>query len=151
MGIVQRLATEDYVKDNCSIQEFLKAAYPLGAIYISTVETNPAILFGFGTWQQVKDVFLLSAGDTYVAGSIGGENEHVLTIDEMPSHNHQIALSDGEYTFDKERTAISQYKVTEVGWSDTTTAYFVGGGQPHNNMHLILSSMSGSGPNDEIN
>ena len=50
--------------------------YPVGAIYISTVSTNPADLFGFGTWEQIKDVFLLSAGTTYTAGSTGGEATH---------------------------------------------------------------------------
>ena len=67
---------------------FLKAAYPIGAVYISTVATNPKTLFGFGTWEQIKDTFLLAAGSTYSAGSTGGEAEHTLTTDEMPGHSH---------------------------------------------------------------
>ena len=38
--------------------------YPVGAIYMSVNNTNPGNLFG-GTWEQIKDRFLLSAGDTY--------------------------------------------------------------------------------------
>ena len=38
--------------------------------------------------MQIKDTFLLTAGDTYTAGSTGGEAEHVLTTNEMPSHKH---------------------------------------------------------------
>lgn len=63
--------------------------YPIGAIYISVNSTSPATLFG-GTWEQIKDKFLLSAGDTYNAGDEGGEAKHELTVDEMPSHTHTI-------------------------------------------------------------
>lgn len=59
-------------------------SYPPGTIYISENSTSPASLFG-GTWQQIKDVFLLAAGDTYAAGSTGGNAAHTLTVDEMPN------------------------------------------------------------------
>ena len=70
--------------------DILKLVYPVGAIYISVSPINPNELFGFGDWEQLKDRFLLSAGDKYEAGTIGGESEHVLTIDEMPSHTHNF-------------------------------------------------------------
>ncbi len=54
----------------------LESVYPVGAIYISTVSTNPSTLFGFGTWVQMKDAFLLGAGDTYKAGDTGGTASH---------------------------------------------------------------------------
>lgn len=63
------------------------SVYPIGSIYMSVVETSPDVLFG-GTWERIKDTFLLSAGDTYSAGATGGEATHTLTVDEMPSHNH---------------------------------------------------------------
>lgn len=46
-------------------------AYPVGAIYISTVSTSPASLFG-GTWEQLYDRFLVGAGNTYTAGAKAG-------------------------------------------------------------------------------
>lgn len=49
----------------------LDSTYPVGSIYMSVNSTNPSQLFG-GTWQQIKNVFLLGAGDTYTAGSTGG-------------------------------------------------------------------------------
>lgn len=49
--------------------------YPVGSIYISVNATNPSELFG-GTWEQIKGRFLLAAGNTYAAGSIGGEAAH---------------------------------------------------------------------------
>lgn len=35
-----------------------------------------------------EGVTLLSAGDTYAVGSEGGEAQHTLTVEEMPSHTH---------------------------------------------------------------
>lgn len=68
------------------------AIYPVGSIYMSVNATNPGTLFG-GTWTQIKDTFLLSAGDTYTAGDTGGEATHTLTKDEMPSHYHSYPVT----------------------------------------------------------
>jgi hypothetical protein len=56
--------------------------YPVGATYISANSTDPGTLFG-GTWMQIKDKFLLSAGDTYTAGNTGGSADAVVV-----EHNH---------------------------------------------------------------
>ena len=95
-----------------TVTRVLKIIYPVGAIYTSTNNTNPKDMFGFGTWEQIKDTFLLTAGDTYKAGNTGGAashthsighthgvpgvahthstGNHTLTVSEMPSHGHQI-------------------------------------------------------------
>lgn len=49
--------------------------YPVGSIYITANYMSPAKLFG-GTWERLKDRFLLAAGNTYAAGSTGGEATH---------------------------------------------------------------------------
>ena len=49
--------------------------HPKGTLFFSDDPTSPAELFG-GTWEQIKDRFILAAGDTYAAGSTGGEAEH---------------------------------------------------------------------------
>lgn len=53
--------------------------YPVGSIYMSVNNTNPGTLFG-GTWEQIKDRFLLSAGSTYTAGNTGGSATHTHTL-----------------------------------------------------------------------
>lgn len=73
--------------NDINIQQIIDTIYPIGSIYISVNETNPSILFS-GGWEQIKDTFLLSAGDTYTAGSTGGEANHKLTTNEIPSHTH---------------------------------------------------------------
>lgn len=77
---------------------FLSLVYPVGAIYMSINATSPETLFGFGTWERIKDTFLLSAGDTYNAGSTGGSAKHTLTINEMPSHGHLVYVWDAAGT-----------------------------------------------------
>ena len=72
----------------------MKKIYPVGSIYMSTVSTNPATLFGFGTWEAMPAGRVLLAqgksdwGTTYEAGSSGGEATHQLTVGELPSHGH---------------------------------------------------------------
>ena len=41
--------------------------YPVGAIYLSVDSTSPAVLFG-GTWVEIEDKALVTAGETYTAG-----------------------------------------------------------------------------------
>jgi hypothetical protein len=81
--------------------------YPVGSIYTSTNPKSPAELFGIGTWEQIKDRFLLGAGSTYTEiykqnsdgtySGIGGEVTHTLTIAEMPSHNHPYTYATSTY------------------------------------------------------
>lgn len=78
------------------IDSVLSKAYPVGAIYCSTVETNPHDLFGFGTWEYIEQGrVLLSQGDKYSAGSTGGAETHTLTTQEMPKHSHGGNTSEG--------------------------------------------------------
>ena len=63
------------------------AAHPIGSLYWSSDSTNPGQLFG-GTWVQIKDKFILAAGDTYTNGGTGGAATVTLTTNEMPAHNH---------------------------------------------------------------
>jgi microcystin-dependent protein len=70
----------------------LDLVYPVGSVYISAANTSPSTLFG-GTWEQIKDKFLLSAGDTHTAGSIGGEESTTLSAAEMPVHKHDVSVT----------------------------------------------------------
>jgi len=104
--------------------------HPVGSIYISTVSTSPATLFG-GTWTQIKDTFLLTAGDTYTAGDTGGEATHLLTIDEMPSHNHNNLKP----RWNTNPGANAVYGSTGEGsGAQYDYLFYSGGDQPHNNM-----------------
>lgn len=72
--------------------------YPVGSIYMSVNNTNPANLFG-GTWTQLKDRFLLGAGSTYTNGSTGGSATQKLSAANLPSHTHpQYVATNGGST-----------------------------------------------------
>lgn len=74
--------------------------YPVGSIYLSIGSTSPATLFG-GSWEKIKDRFLLGAGDIYSLGNTGGESQHTLLQSELPSHTHDVSgntLSNGAHT-----------------------------------------------------
>lgn len=121
----------------------IDSIYPVGSIYISTNNTAPSTLFG-GEWEQIKDTFLLSAGDNYSAGNTGGESEHILTVNEMPSHTHQM----------KTDLDVDEYNVTWAAWTESVGGWSqypfaqtaapthvtkTGGDKPHNNMPPYLT------------
>lgn len=110
--------------------------YPIGAIYISTNNIDPSQLFGIGEWEQIKDTFLLAAGDTYTMGSTGGEAEHTLSIQEMPSHLHNISST---LMWANQTGNVQGGTNTYYTRSDKQTTQLAGEGQPHNNMPPYLA------------
>lgn len=67
----------------------LDLLYPVGALYLSTAATDPGTVLG-GTWQRIQDRFLLAAGESYAAGSTGGQAQRTLTAQQLPSHTHAV-------------------------------------------------------------
>jgi hypothetical protein len=77
----------------------LAAAYPVGAIFLSTVSTNPSTLLGFGTWVAYgTGRMLISADATYTAGSTGGSATTTLITANLPSHSHTATVTDPGHT-----------------------------------------------------
>ena len=116
------------------------SVYPIGSIYMSVNETDPSILFG-GSWEQIKDRFLLSCGDKYENGSVGGEDEHQLTIEELPSHNHNSwkrTASQVDFASGYDVMHFSGSKYDEKYQIYCTTAD-TGGNLSHNNMPPYLA------------
>ena len=105
--------------------------FPIGSIYMSLSNTNPSTYFG-GTWVQIKDRFILGAGDTYTVGSTGGEATHKLTVSEMPSHNHEAVSTSGS----DRGLALYPFSMITQNYrlADANVIRPTGGNQPHNNM-----------------
>ena len=67
-------ATKEELGDSLNFDKI----YPIGSIYMSMNGTNPSTLFG-GTWEQIKNGFLLSTGYTIPSPRweyLCAENEH---------------------------------------------------------------------------
>lgn len=106
--------------------------YPVGSVYISREATDPATLFG-GTWERLEDQFILAAGDTYAAGTTGGEAAHKLTLEEIPEHNPAIKETNSSGTINGWcLQSVSNQKSAYSAHDGYVQKY--GGGQAHNNM-----------------
>ena len=70
--------------------------YPVGSVYISFNATDPSTLFG-GTWQRLKDTFLLANGDSYAPNTTGGSATKTITTSNLPAHSHSVNASGNHY------------------------------------------------------
>ena len=150
---------EKIVSDNKSelenkINSNFDKVYPVGSIYISTSSANPSTIYG-GTWErygQGKTLVGLNESETEFStiNKTGGEKTHTLTINEMPSHNHDFRYStdnavtfynagvgkDGTYTGDNFlgfSNSVSLFASYVVVLSNT------GSSQPHNNLQPYIT------------
>lgn len=125
-------------------KELLDLMYPVGSIYLSVSSANPQTLFG-GTWEQVKDRFLLAAGSSYEAGETGGAATVSLSTANLPAHTHKLNLAkrqkflssgtNSTYVLvDSTDTSSTNYAPLNNG---TTTS--AGSGTAHNNMPPYLA------------
>ena len=82
---------------NVTIQQVnILQAYPVGSIYMSVVDINPAELFG-GTWEAMSGRVLVGAGVSdfdinYVAGTTGGSRSRTLSSSNIPKHTHTVEI-----------------------------------------------------------
>ncbi len=119
--------------------------YPVGSIYMSTVNVDPATLFG-GTWEQLEDRFLLGAGSTYTAGDSGGSDthahttgNHTLTVNEIPSHTHNIYGGSGDVP-DWFGGSGNAYGIQARSGTAYNYLGYTGSGQAHNHGNTGSSS-----------
>ena len=130
-----KLPSEKAVAD--AIEKIFERIYPIGSVYISVNEVNPSSLFG-GTWDQIKDRFLLATGDIYSPGVLSGEATHTLTIDEIPEHNHNLLMTP---TGSTPSLTAAPYRgaANATEFNNLTAIQPIGGNQPHNNMPPYLT------------
>ena len=121
-------------------------AFPVGAIYMSVNANSPASLFG-GKWEQLRDRFLLGAGQ-YTNGVTGGETTVTLTTDQIPAHKHYgLNWGNNFFTNDGATGGDSRggWRIPSGTWmgsaanSKNFNVDSTGGGRAHNNMPPYLA------------
>ena len=87
------MAKAVWLKDKNDNKVFAAPWVPIGSIYLSVNNTNPSNYFG-GTWEALpQDYYLMTAPIKQTNIGRGGSwytNETVLTIDQIPAHNHNM-------------------------------------------------------------
>ena len=122
------------------ILEDNKNKYYIGKIIIDTANVNPATYLGFGTWEywgsgRVPVGVDISQDEFNEVEKTGGEKTHILTLSEMPQHNHAINTANKQgnmewgYQFDYGEHDASYNGIMEK----------VGGSKPHNNMQPYIT------------
>lgn len=124
-------------------KEFVDKIYPIGSIYMSMNNTSPSDLFG-GTWEQLKDTFLLASGDVYpsdgdVSTAQHGESNHTLTVDEMPKHKHDLSYRTGVIQTGSSGTYYFDVGTSGNWYTNSPSFKESGGNNAHNNMPPYMS------------
>ena len=132
-GSYADLSNKPSIPTNTSIIDLI---YPVGSYYWNSNSTSPATLFGVGTWTQITNQFIFAAGGDYASGDTGGEVDHLLTIQEMPSHDHRCIMDQSFYAYggpmeSDEGPASGHGYAYPFYYSFTGTK---GGSRSHNNM-----------------
>lgn len=103
--------------------KILNSIYPVGSVYITFESNDPSEIFG-GTWELVKDQFLLASGDSHLLGETGGTENVKLTANEcgLRTHTHSFTTPTvivGSHTHgagaDGERLLSYNYSTTKAG------------------------------------
>lgn len=149
-----------------AIQSVTIEAYPIGSIYMSVNEVDPAELFG-GIWDKIENKFLLGSSDSFPNGSTGGKRQTTLTISNLPNHKHQYdkAVSIAGHALTEFEIPPHNHQITGVRGSvqgtvsgaqtddilvgtETQVTSSVGGGVEHThdlNMSTPYTGSAGSG------
>ena len=124
-------------------------------IDLSTPE-KVAAHFGYGIWKELNGVFTFARDENHEAGSVGGEETHALTVEELAAHGHtgmehqagKFATSSGFASEYKNASRVNvqgaeagtggaTWQWVSMRWTDTVENS--GEGQPHNNMPPYLT------------
>lgn len=121
----------------CDGSDFSQSVYPelynlLGHAW--TPDMRGLVIVGWDTAEGgLKDMTF----DCSTILTTGGESKHTLTISEIPSHTHGLAMQAGNQTGIIDRISVKDY--VNCNWY--SHVQYTGGSQPHNNLqpYIVLN------------
>lgn len=125
------------------LQSTLETVYPVGSIFASVVNTNPATLLGFGTWAAFASGRCLvgvDAGDADFDApeKTGGAKTVTLDATQIPGHTHPSTSDGGTIVNNGAGNAVAT--VNQSGATGVfNTNQNAGGGQAHQNMPPFIT------------
>ena len=158
------LSPAKYLDEDNTIKDLsFNTIYPVGSIYMSVNNVDPSKLFG-GTWEawgsgRVPVGVDASDMDFSTVEKTGGKKTVKLSIDEMPSHNHQstetklinVGAEDAGGTIIRTLAGVAynagakteKYLLGTKKIADGVTAEYgvpsEGGGSSHNNLQPYIT------------
>lgn len=122
---------------NYNFNEILNLVYPIGRGFIDFTDTDYSNWLGFSWERELLGLTPIGYNpndeDFNEIGKTMGEKKHTLTINELPSHTHNVNLSAGT------DTGISRLITSDWSWDtknqqNSGLINSSGGGQAHNNI-----------------
>ena len=137
------------------VQAAISAAYPVGSIYISTIATNPATTFGFGTWVEFGAGKVLVGQDTGETAfdtleETGGskdaivvEHTHTGSTNTAGSHVHAARVITNGQVF----TGGGEGQFRSSNPYSTSSGYFEAAGDHNHTVTVDSTGSSGTNAN----
>lgn len=126
-----------------SLENALNHIYPVGSIFITTVNQDPSPYLG-GKWQafgagRVLVGFDSSQTEFNVVKKTGGSKTVTLNINNIPNHSHEVkvAIDGGSDAGVRDRLMLNGWGASRW-WSGTTQTTSTGSGQAHNNLQPYI-------------
>lgn len=134
---------------DATIHFLASTLYPVSIIVEFKVSTNPATLFGFGTWAAYgtgRVTVAIDAGQTEfdTVEETGGAKTHTLQTTEMPSHTHiqdahsHVLVTNGGSTGSGNFANVSGGSPDQSTQTTVATNQNTGGGGAHNNLQPYI-------------
>lgn len=125
--------------------KIMNLVYPVGVVVTLGVSTNPATLFGIGTWTAIKGRVIvgINAGDAEfdTLDETGGAKTVTLDTTMIPAHNHAIKY-DGKLVSFSGGGGGSNWNAADDAESGGAATVFTsentGGGLAHNNLQPYI-------------
>lgn len=95
-----------------SIAQVLAAVYPVGCIYVSTADTNPNTLFGFGTWEAFGAGRVMVGYDSEDADFDTAEETGGAKTKAISSHSGCAVAAHASHTHDYTQVVNHTHNVT---------------------------------------